>query len=211
MIPRPAPLNPRQHGPNNSRAHAGLNTQPIPFGASPRRRGVRHVTRSGKRRVTETLGTPVGSATIVTHPEGARYWSLAGGHYACPNNPQWGWNAGHFVIRPPLAKGKVGLLSPEGCLALVRPDLSFFIRAAGAEPHLAYPHGGCNLEVYTSIHYLEMETLGPLTTLAPGQQLTHCEWWQLIHPPLTPAEFLVAPHAPVGQPLRSAPCLSAHE
>jgi hypothetical protein len=210
MIPRPAPLNPRQDGLASS-PPAGLNAQQIPLAPSPRRRGARCAPRLGKRSAPQELGTPVGSVNIVTHPDGARYWSLAGGNYARPTSPQWGWNAGHFVIQPPLVKGKVGLLSSEGCLTLVRPELTFLIRAVGVESHLTYPHGGCNVEVYTSTHYLEMETLGPLTTLASGQQLTHREWWQLMHPALSPAEFLVAHQAPVRQPLRSPPRPSAHE
>jgi hypothetical protein len=128
----------------------------------------------------------------VTDARGARYWTLADHHYASPIHPQWGWTAGQFVIQPPLAKGKVGLLSAEGCVALVKPDLTFLIRALGVEPRLGYPHGGCNVEVFTSAQYLEMETLGPLTTLAPGQEVLHVEEWHLetFRPePWTASEF----------------------
>jgi hypothetical protein len=157
------------------------------------------------------VGTPVGIVSLVTDSEGACYWTLADDHYASPTHPQWGWTADRFVIQPPLAKGKVGLFSPEGCLALVRPDLTFLIRAAEVEPHRAYPHGGCNIEVYTSAHYLELETLGSLTTLAPGQQLIHRQQWQLLRPALTPSEHVV--HLPTAsrEHRRAAPRQPPHE
>ena len=158
LIPRPAP---------NHRQRGGLD--PLnPFASE--------------------IGTPVGQVNLVTDPEGARYWTMTGANYASPTSPQWGWAADHFVIRPPLAKGKVGLLSPEGCLALVRPDLTFLIRAADVEPRRNYPHGGCNVEVFTSARYVELETLGPLTTLEPGQRLVHRELWQLVPPTSTSSE-----------------------
>jgi hypothetical protein len=69
-------------------------------------------------------------------------------------------------------------------LTLARPDLTFVIRAADVNPHLVYPHGGCNVEVYTSSNYLEMETLGPLTGLAYGQGTVHRQQWQVLAPSL---------------------------
>jgi len=184
IIPRPSPANPGQPG------LEGL----IPGAPN-----------------AQEIGTPVGSVSLVTDSEGARYWTLADDHYASPTHPQWGWTADQFVIQPPLAKGKVGLFSPEGCLALVRPDLTFLIRAAEVEPHRAYPHGGCNIEVYTSAHYLELETLGSLTTLAPGQQLIHRQQWQLLRPALTPSEHVV--HLPTAsrEHRRAAPRQPPHE
>jgi hypothetical protein len=47
---------------------------------------------------------------------------------------------------------------------------------AVAEP-AAYPDFGCTFETYTNADILELETLGPLTTLAPGQSVSHTERW----------------------------------
>jgi hypothetical protein len=156
----------------------------------------------------EEIGTPAGDVRLVADSEGARYWALTDDEYAGPTSPQWGWNGDHFVTHPPLAKGKVGLFSPEGCLAFVRSDLTFRIHAVELALHRAYPHGGCNVEVYTSAHYLELETLGPLTTLAPGEQLTHRQLWQLTRSVLTRSERAVYPgeasrkhpHSPLREP-----------
>ena len=41
----------------------------------------------------------------------------------------------------------------------------------------AYPDFGSTFEIFTNADILELETLGPLTTLAPGQSVSHTERW----------------------------------
>jgi len=41
----------------------------------------------------------------------------------------------------------------------------------------AYPDFGCSFETFTNADFLELETLGPMTTLEPGEALTHVERW----------------------------------
>lgn len=43
----------------------------------------------------------------------------------------------------------------------------------------AYPDKGANYETYTAGNYLELETLGPLRRLEPGESAEHTEIWQL--------------------------------
>jgi hypothetical protein len=50
-----------------------------------------------------------------------------------------------------------------------------------AEP-AAYPDYGCTFETFTNADFLELETLGPLTTLAPGESVKHLERWSLHRP-----------------------------
>jgi hypothetical protein len=40
-----------------------------------------------------------------------------------------------------------------------------------------YPDLGCSFETFTNADFLELETLGPLTVLDPGQAATHIERW----------------------------------
>jgi hypothetical protein len=41
-----------------------------------------------------------------------------------------------------------------------------------------YPDGGATIEVYSSHEFLELENLGPLTTIAPGEEIVYAEdWW----------------------------------
>jgi len=53
-----------------------------------------------------------------------------------------------------------------------------FIKKAKVEKNAGYPDFGCNFEVYTDPHSLELETLGPLRKLNPGKTAEHIErWW----------------------------------
>jgi len=47
--------------------------------------------------------------------------------------------------------------------------------AAGAPGE--YPDFGCSFEMFTNGDFLELETLGSLVTLAPGESVTHTEKW----------------------------------
>jgi hypothetical protein len=40
---------------------------------------------------------------------------------------------------------------------------------------------GCTFETFTNADFLELETLGPLTTLASGQSVSHIERWSAHH------------------------------
>jgi hypothetical protein len=44
------------------------------------------------------------------------------------------------------------------------------------DPHVDF---GCNAEIYTNDKHIELETLGPLVTLAPGETVEHVEWWEV--------------------------------
>ncbi len=57
----------------------------------------------------------------------------------------------------------------EGTLAVKRFSVA---------PLAGYPDGGCNVEIYCKDRFVELETLGPLAKLAPGQTATHQEIWE---------------------------------
>jgi len=119
----------------------------------------------------------------------ARFWTHPSEHYAEASSAQWRDAGDHFVVEPNGQKGKMGLASERGWLALVRPDATFIIRGPALLPGAAYPDGGCNVEVYTCPGYLELETLGPLSTLLPGQELCHLECWQVLPETFAPSEW----------------------
>lgn len=54
-----------------------------------------------------------------------------------------------------------------------------FIKRYKPEAGKAYPDFGCSFEMFTSADFLELETLGPLVNLQPGQTLEHSERWSL--------------------------------
>jgi hypothetical protein len=55
---------------------------------------------------------------------------------------------------------------------------ALFLKRAGLVPAAAYPDYGCNFEIFTNSEFLELETLGPIVELKPGESTTHTEdWW----------------------------------
>lgn len=71
-----------------------------------------------------------------------------------------------------------GLFNRAGWGAYVRAGQLFIKRTsviAGAQ----YPDFGCNFELFTNSEFLELETLGPVVTLLPGESTQHAEDWYL--------------------------------
>lgn len=61
---------------------------------------------------------------------------------------------------------------------LLNGDL-FVKRTAPPAPVSAYPDFGCSFETFTNNDFLEIETLGPLAKVQPGQAVLHTEHWSL--------------------------------
>lgn len=53
----------------------------------------------------------------------------------------------------------------------------------------SYPDNGCSYETYTNNHILEMETLGELREVAPGETAEHTEHWTLTRADSVPDVF----------------------
>ncbi|HTS56166.1 MAG TPA: hypothetical protein VMH03_01375 [Terriglobales bacterium] len=71
-----------------------------------------------------------------------------------------------------------GIYNSAGWGAYFRRSCLFVKRAAvisGAR----YPDFGCNFEVFTNHDFIELETLGPLVELRPGEVVEHVEHWRL--------------------------------
>jgi len=54
-----------------------------------------------------------------------------------------------------------------------------FLKRYQADASKTYPDMGCSYETFASADMLEIETLGPLTALAPGAWAEHTEYWNL--------------------------------
>ena len=48
------------------------------------------------------------------------------------------------------------------------------------DPAGTYADLGCNTEIFTNESMLELETLGPLASLAPGAEAVHDEAWSIV-------------------------------
>lgn len=133
-------------------------------------------------------GTPDAGDTMGWRTQMIRYWRRWAGTDAHPQSSQWVVRDDHFLVQPTGETGKVGLYGELGILAQLRPEGTFIKRAKSREG-VTYPDGGCNIEIYTSGSFMEMETLSPLLTLHPGQTLTHEESWLLTDEVIAPADW----------------------
>jgi len=71
-----------------------------------------------------------------------------------------------------------GIYNSAGWGAYIcRGDL--FVKRAAVISGARYPDFGCNFEVFTNPDFLELETLGPLVELQPGEVVEHVEHWWL--------------------------------
>jgi len=99
-------------------------------------------------------------------------------------DPRWGFGTAYLQLRqltdPPgrFPEQMGGIYNPAGWGAYFRRGCLFVKRAAvigGAQ----YPDFGCNFEVFTNPDFIELETLGPLVELRPGEVVEHEEHWWL--------------------------------
>jgi hypothetical protein len=58
-------------------------------------------------------------------------------------------------------------------------DGVLFVKRIDPVADVPLPDGGCNTESYCNHKFLELESLGPLTTLSPETTITHIETWEL--------------------------------
>ena len=71
-----------------------------------------------------------------------------------------------------------GIFNPFGWGAYFRRG-HLFVKKTYVQKGEKYPDFGCNFEVYTDEHSLELESLGPLRNLKPGEVSEHTEYWRL--------------------------------
>jgi hypothetical protein len=71
---------------------------------------------------------------------------------------------------------KIGFPNPLGWMGYAVQD-SLFVKHAAYRPDEVYLDRGSSSECYCNPRFLELETLGPLTTLAPGESAMHQETW----------------------------------
>jgi hypothetical protein len=74
-------------------------------------------------------------------------------------------------------ESKIGVDSAQGWAAYLLGDTLYTKRFAH-EAGRPYPDGGATIEIYSSHEFLEVENLGPLTTIRPGEEIVSREdWW----------------------------------
>ncbi len=74
---------------------------------------------------------------------------------------------------------KIGCDNRRGFSAYILKD-AMFVKRFDYIDGAVYPDGGVNYETFVSSNMLEMESLSPLVSVAPGETVTHVEKWDII-------------------------------
>jgi len=106
---------------------------------------------------------------------------LALWQYTKMNDPRWMWGEKYILAKHDAAlasEQKIGILNKQGWAAYYL-NKTLLIKKFEYNAHALYPDYGCNNEIYINGDFLELETLGPLITLAAGKTAMHIEQWEL--------------------------------
>ncbi len=99
-------------------------------------------------------------------------------------DPRWTWLEKYIVLRQDPENSdpeKIGLFNPATRGAyLLNGEL--FVKKFEASSEEEYPDMGSSYETFTNERFLEIETLGPMRTLQPGDSIDHVEDWSLHRP-----------------------------
>jgi hypothetical protein len=101
--------------------------------------------------------------------------------YASVNDPRLGLADDFVLVRadPRLPPFKLGYFNRHGWMGYWLDGVLFVKRFEARSDASLHPDGGCNVESYCNDQFIELETLSPLTKLAPGETVTHEETWEL--------------------------------
>ena len=137
-----------------------------------------------------TMMAPGGAGITTLPPRGTHPEVLAPTNplvvFAFTNmaDPRWTWLEKYIVLRQDPQNAdpeKIGLFNPATRGAyLLNGEL--FVKKFAASPEEEYPDMGASYETFTNERFLEIETLGPLRTLQPGESIDHVEEWSLHRP-----------------------------
>lgn len=105
--------------------------------------------------------------------------------YTDMSDPRWRWGKRYLQLSSNASvkePQKAGIYNSQGWGAYTRAsDGGLLLIFTQPDPHgaEAYPDFGSNYETYTAGDFQELETLGPMVHLSPGETVTHTEYWIL--------------------------------
>lgn len=94
---------------------------------------------------------------------------------------RWRFTRKYLMLRQDPKNGeaqKLGMFNPDTWAAYVLSN-EVFVKRTTSDRAKIYPDFGCSFETFTNNDFLEIETLGPMTKMAPGQTVEHVEHWGL--------------------------------
>lgn len=95
---------------------------------------------------------------------------------------RWTFGAKYIFLRQDVNKGptKIGLAHRAGWVAYLNSH-TLFVKRFDYREGAVYPDRGTRYQTFSNEDMLEMETVGELTTLAPGWSAELVETWELFH------------------------------
>jgi hypothetical protein len=96
------------------------------------------------------------------------------------SDPRWTLLERYMVLRQDPSNAvpqKLGTFNASTWGAYLLNEELFVKRFDAPGSPADYPDFGCSYETFTNADILELETLGPIVTLAPGESTTHTERW----------------------------------
>ncbi len=96
-------------------------------------------------------------------------------------DPRWKFTKKYLTLRqdPTNAEAqKLGMFNADTWAAYLLGGEAF-VKRIKADPSKTYTDFGCSFETFTNNEFLEVETLGPLTKVQPGQTVELVETWGL--------------------------------
>ncbi len=94
-------------------------------------------------------------------------------------DPRWRLGARYITLRQDpngFKAQKLGVRVADGWAAYAFKD-HLFVKRFAWDPKATYPDHDVNYETYSDPDFLELEALGPVINLQPGQSVTHVERW----------------------------------
>ncbi|HNB52028.1 MAG TPA: hypothetical protein PK530_08805 [Anaerolineales bacterium] len=100
--------------------------------------------------------------------------------YTDIRSPHLTWGNAYTLVHAQMTEGalKVGFPNPRGWLAYWRAG-TVFVKRAAFDLGASYYDFGSSSECYCGVAMLELETLSPIHTLAPGESIPHVETWEV--------------------------------
>ncbi len=100
--------------------------------------------------------------------------------YTDTSDDRWRWGREFITLRqtPHSSPTKMGLMHRMKWVGYLSKN-ALFIKTINYEEGATYPDFGCNFETFSNAQMLEIESLSPLRTLAPGESVGHTESWRL--------------------------------
>lgn len=99
--------------------------------------------------------------------------------YTDVSNPHITWENKLIIVYAQTDEPlKIGFPNPRGWMAYCLEDV-LFVKRAAYDPQADYYDFGSSSECYCNHQFVELETLGKITTILPGESVLHNETWEI--------------------------------